>query len=524
MKYKLLIADDEHIVLESIQYIIRNNFNTIECLTAKSGRDAIEKSQIFKPDIVFMDIRMPGITGIDAIEQIKKTCIDTIFIIITAYDQFDFALEALKLGVLEYILKPVNKDKVIQVLNKAISFINIEREKLNTELELKEKIGCILPILENSFIYSIVLTNNKLDDFSRYKSIFNIKANGGFILTIQFDNSDLLQNSYLNQSFYEYTKNIFKSKYTCIVGPLILNQIVIFIPTELTQSEYKLRLEIINNINTIYNTLKVKLNSDFTIGIGKHYDSAQKLFMSYEESQKAIQHSKNSGVIHIMDIPIETENIITYSMNDEKLLNDSISSGDIINSIQTFCNIFKIICFESNDNSKNINGRVLELMVLVHQSAYKYGLKNNDFDALSYINKILSFNNKHELKVWCINRIELIINEICNLKESKVNHLIVKAKNFIYKNFDKDITLEDVAKEVCITPHYFSRLFKDETNENFIDFITSIRIEKAKDLLINSEYSIKEISYKIGYTDPNYFSRIFKKTTSYSPSEFKSQI
>jgi len=116
---KLLIADDEQIVLDSLKFIIENNCHDVDVIGfAKSGREAIEKADALRPDVIFMDIRMPGIDGIEAIKRIKEIHNDIEFVIITAYDYFNYAKEAIKLDVVDYLLKPMNKNKVIDTVLK----------------------------------------------------------------------------------------------------------------------------------------------------------------------------------------------------------------------------------------------------------------------------------------------------------------------------------------------------------------------------------------------------------------------
>ncbi len=98
---------------------------------------------------------------------------------------------------------------------------------------------------------------------------------------------------------------------------------------------------------------------------------------------------------------------------------------------------------------------------------------------------------------------------------------IKMAKRDIEENFSKDISLDDVSRVVNISPYYFSKIFKEESGSNFIEYLTGIRIERAKDLLINSDKSMKEICSLCGYTDPNYFSRSFKKNVGVTPTEYK---
>ena len=139
--YKIMLADDEGIVIDSLRMIIENNFQGIcEVESAKTGRSVIELAENFRPDIAFMDIQMPGINGIEAIREIKKNCPTTLFIIMSAYDKFDYAQEAINLEVLEYLHKPVNHKKIVEVIQKAMRKIDEQRTKRSDDLKIKEKL------------------------------------------------------------------------------------------------------------------------------------------------------------------------------------------------------------------------------------------------------------------------------------------------------------------------------------------------------------------------------------------------
>ena len=127
--YRVMLADDEGIVLDSLKMIIEKQFpGQCQIETAKTGRDVIELAESFRPDIAFMDIQMPGINGIDAIREIKKSNPSVEFIILSAYDKFDYAREAINLGVLEYVNKPFSSKSITEVLGKALKAIDSRRK------------------------------------------------------------------------------------------------------------------------------------------------------------------------------------------------------------------------------------------------------------------------------------------------------------------------------------------------------------------------------------------------------------
>jgi two-component system, response regulator YesN len=125
------------------------------------------------------------------------------------------------------------------------------------------------------------------------------------------------------------------------------------------------------------------------------------------------------------------------------------------------------------------------------------------------------------MRNWFVSKVTEASRNVTAKKEEQSSGVITKAKNYIDTHYSRDISLDDVSREVEISPYYFSKLFKEETGENFIEYVTNIRMEHAKKLLSSSELSMKEICGEIGYADPNYFSRIFKKNIGVTPTEFK---
>lgn len=171
--YKIMLADDEGIVIDSLKFIIEKEFGE-ECMVeyAKTGRSVIELAEKFRPDIAIMDIQMPGINGIEAMKEIRKGNQNVHFIVMSAYDKFDYAKEAIKLGVLEYITKPMERKKIVSVLKKGMAIIQEEREKRSNELLIKEKLETVIPIIEKSDSINI-------DDYgSYYYNFFTNDSNG----------------------------------------------------------------------------------------------------------------------------------------------------------------------------------------------------------------------------------------------------------------------------------------------------------------------------------------------------------
>ncbi len=183
--YKIMLADDEGIMIDSMKFIIEKEFGD-SCVVefAKTGRSVIELAENFRPDIAVMDIQMPGINGIEAMKEIRSFAKNTIFIVMSAYDKFDYAKEAIKLGVMEYITKPMDRTKIVAALKKAMEQVDSEREKRSNELLIKEKLETVEPIIESGLIHNILLQEHFKEDIESYMSMLGLNQKYGYMLAV----------------------------------------------------------------------------------------------------------------------------------------------------------------------------------------------------------------------------------------------------------------------------------------------------------------------------------------------------
>ena len=521
--FKLLIVDDEKIVIDAVTFIINKEFKeVITSHSAKSGREAIEKCLSFNPDIVLMDIRMPGINGIEAINEIKKTHLNVIFIIVSAYEQFEYAKEAIGLGVKDYILKPIIKKNLVSTLENVIKKLTIEKEKRRMELQNIENYQNLIPFIEHGFIYSMLLGDSYGNKVVEYKELLGLSEAGGYIMILESKVKETLGNTkdmlelQDEQEYYKIIRDAFKCKCKCLIGPLMINRIVIFIPSNL-KVEYASRVESYEIASYVVNRLKVFSNElTLNIGIGS-YKSIKNISASYEEALRSLHYHKDKGIAHIKDITVEIDNISEYPKDEENRLIEMIINIDEKGAFDAFNKIYIWVLRNYKDSHKEGKWKLIELMMTIDRMAMDFGIKDENKSYLFIMNSIEEYL---VLENWCRERIVHIIKNISELQKKKVNRVIVDAKLFIKKNFSNEITLEEVSKSVSVSPHYFSRLFKEETSENFIEYLTKVRIDRAKELMKTSNLSIKEICYKVGFADPNYFSHIFKKTEKLTPSEY----
>lgn len=439
---KILLADDEKYDRETVKHIIKENFSDeLEVYEAKNGREAIELSESIRPDLIIIDIKMPGIDGIQALKEISVSLPNLYSIILTAYDYFDFALEAVKINVKEYILKPFAEEEIIDKISKGIQWVTKEQNKRRSEIEDKEKIYTLLPVLENQL--SDLIINDKLNgvDYRMYLQCLNMDFINSYAMVISIKDKyayeDLNRNEKdrIKMNIGEYIKEFVNRRYKCIGNYVFYEELTYFIQIENEDSNDFKTLEIDLAFN-LRREIKKRFNISIRAGLGEIYDSVEQIVQSYREATKClVYNSDNVNIIHISDI------------------NDKLIGDNFIND--------KVIDVRDNKN------------------------KNS---------------NKIKMK------------------------LFEDVKNYIKENIETELELEKVANNFGLSVYYFSRTFKEVIGINYSEYVNKCRIDIAKELLSDGEMNVKEVCYKVGYNDPNYFSKVFKKYEGVSPANFKMTV
>ncbi len=307
--YRIMLADDEGIVLNSLTFLIENNFNgQFDIETAKTGRSAIEVAERFRPDIIFMDIQMPGINGIEAMREIREFLPGAILIVLTAYDKFDYAKEAINLGVMEYLNKPFNKQVVVDVITSAIRELDIRKERRRQELQTKERLETVIPVIENGFIYSIIFQERFDEDIENYKNLLGLECEYCYMMSVVFgdDQQDNHMTNNVGSSIkahnsYKKVREIMKEAFPeAIIGSVTGNKIPVFVPYSKTHMDYNERTEIIEKSRVTARHMRNATEITYRIGIGNVVKLRNSL-SSYDSGLKAL-YSTNGTVAHADDL------------------------------------------------------------------------------------------------------------------------------------------------------------------------------------------------------------------------------
>lgn len=531
--YKILIADDENEINDSIKEALEQNFSVaFQTMIARTGRTAIEVAEEFCPDIVFMDLQLPGISGIDAMREIRNNHPHVIYIIVSACDKFDYAKEAIGIGILDYISKPFEQESMIKVLKAAMSKVDDEKKKRSLDLEIKEKLEIITPIIENGFINALIYQKTEKAEIDHFCTLLGMEEKEGCMMSLQFgelSDTEQMQNvigiGIRLQKESIRIKDMIKQYFYCCIGAMIGNKILIFVPQNTLDSEqeYELRIQMIEDARKMVRDLRNRFNAKFKVGIGAVHN-IYNLSESYNEAVRALEYNSTDSVVHINDLPVLCEYEEDYPVDIETQLIKSIEIGNINESTYHAKCFFEWMMDCYHENVMDIKLKVLELVLQTEKIGFDHGGMVYRFTGRGeYLEDLMEMQNYQQLQKWLEEKIIYVCRNIQMKKEENNIDVVKQAKQYIELNYAKDIDLDEVSKYLQISPYYFSKLFKKKTGKNFIEYLTQIRMEHAKILLSSSSMSMKEICMEVGYSDANYFSRAFKKNVGLSPTEYKEE-
>lgn len=526
---RILICDDEGIVRQSLQFMIQKAFGEeCEVESARNGRTAIELAESFHPDIILMDIQMPGINGIEAMQEIRKEQKHVVFIVLTAYDKFEYTQKSIDIGVLSYLTKPIKKDVLTETLRRAMRQVKERREKARNDLMIKEKLEAVIPMIEGGFVYSILMEGNMREEYMGYRELLNIEEDYGYVMVIECGD-ELRKGELTNtvgsgiklQKHFMVFRDTVKEATGGIVSTLMANKVIVMIPCSEEKEEYSQRVMKIENTRSLLRKLEQQTELKYKAGIGT-VRIWKDMGESYQEALESVRQTVGK-VIHAKDINTRCVYENDYPVELEKQLFDAVKTGDIektrmygedyMDWMQSYEPVLKNV----------VRLKAMEFVLFAEHIAYlQGGISQYRFaDREGYMELLLSLRSYQELRIWFLRKMEESVCHIARKQQMKTDSVVEQAKIYIGQHFNGELSLEEMAREVGISPYYLSKLFKETEGTGYMEYTTKLRMDYAKTQLASTDKSIKEICRDSGYQDPNYFSRIFKKWTGITPTEFR---
>lgn len=536
--YSVMLADDENLERQGWRRIIEKHCSERVRVVAeaKTGREAVEQAKKTKPDIILMDVKMPGINGIRASKLIREFLPTVRIVVISAYDEFSYAQEALKVGAVSYLLKPVQPVEVVDIISKQIEELEKERRQREEEEALRAMVQKMIPYIKLGFVFEW-LAGNMMDatEIRERAEFLGIKQLPQVVMVINIDNflqytrgKEEVERQVLKQKVFEKIAAITEEWHQSVCVPLQGDKYGVLVAPRLGEGPEELRKRTARLAEAIRRQIEEDpfIPVTVTIGIGRVYPDVTCLHMSYKEAQRALEHKLFTGgnqVIHIDDVLPFDERIHCYPFALEKELMLNVRIGNVERARQCLEKLLNELFSRANDHPGVLKTRILELLLVLSRQATESGANPEEVarQSFEYFRELEEEENSNELREWTIDKVEHLIKLVEEARSLRCQDIMKKVLAYIHQNYNRDLSLEEVAGAVYISPCYLSRIFKQTQGVNFIDYLTSVRLENAKHLLRTTSESIAEIAKKVGYRDPKYFSRVFKRYEGCSPGEYR---
>lgn len=528
--YQLFIADDNELARQALKQSIQwPELNCEFCGEASNGTDAFAFVTEKKPDIVLMDIKMPGMSGIDVIAAVREKGISSLFIMVTAYDDFTFMRQGMQMGVYDYILKPVDDKELHIVLHKAINhLIECEEEKKITrnykeksesyEAQLKEANE---ELEEKLFIDAV---NGSKDSSERFAKIFKAKyrIHDYFLMLIVPENEkeagrsidEFIERQYSIMTEFSTIYHVNVKGVWMKVGYLMLISFVrtMFLKEydlqSLRMAEYICRKNE-ESSSTVYATIS---------HVSSSFEELEDLFSQVLFCKNSRFFLENQKIIHYDSL--RSHSISGEYLKMRKLEELYETCKDHHTSVRAcmsdFLNQFSVNEIYDTDYVKNILIQAAIMMVYIQREV---GVNEKNFpdvnDVVKELSAMHSLQNAFQWMLDFADRFE----ESGDIKR-KISQQTKKILDYMNEHYAEQISLQDVAEYMGISGTHVSRLIKNDIGETFITLLNKIRIQESMRLLKSGGYKVYEIAEMVGYSNYAYFYQIFKKHAGVSPKDY----
>ncbi|WP_270563071.1 response regulator [Clostridium beijerinckii] len=533
--YRIMIVDDEEeIRLGIIKKIDWEANGFIVVGDAENGQDALEKAEKLQPDVIMTDIKMPFMDGLELGKKLLELMPSTKIIVFSGCDDFEYAHKAIKINVVEYVLKPINSAELIEVLVRLKEQLDREyNEKRNLETLYKHYIKS-LPVIREQFLVGAIegrineeqwheqMEELGIDFKYKHLTVGIIQADGTLSFEENLNNFSGQKESALTPISIKKIVDENMGKY-CKFISFIYSGMVIVMGNFEKKEDILLFIKGINEVCKVYKRI---MSLTISAGIGYVYSNPSQIRFSYRTAQNALDYRFILGAgkaIYIDDVEPDNSIQLQLDEREERAMLNAIkisSENEISEAIDSLFKKTEDLLLPFNQYRIYLMEIMTSLLKLVQTYAFDIEeIFGENFNAYSYLE---SFNSIHEVKKWIIEK-AIRINSY--IKRERINSsmmLIEKAKQYIKENYsDYDVSVEKLCSKLHVSPTYFSTMFKKETGTSFVNYLTATRLEEAVKLLNTTDDKTYMIAEKVGYPEANYFSYVFKKQFGVSPSKYR---
>ena len=537
---KLFLVEDEIIMRDGIKKHIDWKGEDIDfCGEASDGELAFPMILKLKPDILVTDIKMPFMDGLELSKLVRKELPNLRIIILSGYDEFTYAQEAVSIGVEEYLLKPISPAKLLSSIKKVKDKIELSRDEAGmldwTKEELLERNAIEQQKLFRAMVSGSMTMSELLDAGKK----LNIELTARFYqvtlfnLSFQGESGDIFSEK--QNSFWRQVNDYLETVENSYIFDRGTEGLVLLTLAETEEDVEIKRQQVIDRMIAISKNI---VDGNYFVGIGSVVNRLSEIGKSYDNANKAFSYRYFNNPNQIIDYKNLTEpgadsnnleldiKTVTFNEKNKQAFEKFLRSGaqDEVNHF--IDEIFTALGDKNTRSLLFLNYITMDLYFAIVAFIHDLGYETEDLgEEFADINiAIKGITNSETARKY----LKKGLNSAIKLRDSnsvkKYSVVLKKVLAYINENFDKDdISLNVVASIANISPNHFSTIFSQEMGVTFIEYLIGKRMEKAKELLMTTNLRSSEIAYKVGYKDPHYFSFMFKKTQGMTTREYRNR-
>lgn len=523
--YKVMLVDDEQAVRQAIEKKLEWEELGFEVIaTAENGEEALELAEKLMPDVVMTDIKMPFMDGLTLCRKLKENQRNTRIVIFSGFDEFEYAREAIKLDVAEYILKPIDSEELKGVFLRIKKNLDAERDEKRNHEKLYEYYQKSLPVMKEQFMASLIegkISDELIEEMNRSYEV-NLDASYYAVAVFRADIGEQnMERSLLNLSLKQIIDENTRKR-ADIRSFLYLDMVVVIM---LLNGTADLNEEI-QEMDQICKAAKRLLEVNVTAGIGQAVSDLGNLANSYKEAVDAVDYRvllEPNQAIYIRDIQPAVNRDFVLDDQDIQKVTKAVKLGkkqEVKDAVEELIDKFK----NSNISLHRYQVAMMELVTELLKLGRAYHLNVEEIFGgnMDFYREIGKFDSLDSLGEWLYNLCTKFRSLIRQEQTDSTKLLTEKAKQFIQENYvDSKLSVEMLCQHLNVSAAYFSTIFKKETGQSFVMYLTNVRMEAALELLNNTQDKTYVIADKVGYTEPNYFSYVFRKQYGMSPTKYR---
>ena len=534
-KIKVFLVEDEVIIRSGVKKSINWEQEGYEFVgEASDGELAYPMILKEKPDILITDIRMPFMDGLELSRLVKKELPDIKILILSGYDEFEYAKKAIKIGVTEYLLKPISAAKLTEVLNAVAETIRQENEEKNLLetyfAEMRENTERDKMRLFEKLLMGDLSMGEILEAGER----FGMNLGASCYKIVLFKILANLENHVYAEQMVDACSSVEQAA-SMMEGVYVFQRGVEGWAFLLTAQDEKSMEE---SAKILYQNLKQAMKNytqlEYFGGIGSTVPRIRSLKQSFREADRAFAArfveeanqiiSQKEFEKSQMEEGLKMQGVVQIGKSRE-MLQKFLSNGTR-EEVKAFSDAYISRIEEENIRSTMVRQYVvIDVCIVILSFCERRSSANRLQEEAEELQKMMQkIHSLSEIKKYVVR----LLNEAIELRDAesgrRYSDLIAAAKKEIENHYmTEEISLNTVAISVGMSPSYFSSIFSKEAGKTFVEYLTEVRIEKAKEFLMCSSMKTSEIGYEVGYKDPHYFSYIFKKVQGCSPKEYRAR-